>query len=340
MMTSPIGKAASWVTPALSVLFVLCWSSGFIGAKLGAADALMTTVLAWRFVVVSVFLVLVGALVRRVAAPPRRAARVYGHQVVIGALSLFGYAATVFWAIGLGVSTGTTALIDGVQPLVVAALAGPVLGTAATGRQWWGLLVGAAGVVIVTGTDAASAATDAPWWAYLVPLIGMGCLVAATFLERRIDSPMSVWEAFTVHCVTSAALFAALAIATGAVVPPMALDFWLAIGWLVVFSTLGGFGMYWVLVRRVGVTSTNTLMFLMPPVTAVWGAAMYSEPLTWTTILGLSMALGATWVVNRGGRCGGERSDAEPSDKAAPYDAAASNASMSSADSRPRVDTS
>ncbi|MXP21331.1 EamA family transporter [Gordonia sp. HNM0687] len=331
MLTSPIGKVSSWVTPALSALFVLCWSSGFIGAKLGAADAHITTVLMWRFLAVSALLLLVGVLLRRRAAPRRRPARAYVHQAVIGGLSLFGYAATVFWAIGLGVSTGTTALIDGVQPLVIAALAGPVLGAAATGRQWWGLLVGAAGVVIVTWTDATSAATDAPWWAYLVPLIGMGCLVAATFIERRIDSPMPVWEAFTVHCVTTAVLFTVAAIATGAVVPPMQWDFWLAIGWLVVFSTLGGFGLYWVLVQRVGVTSVNTLMFLMPPVTAVWGAAMYSEPLAWTTVLGLSMALGATWVVNRAGPVGA---------RSLRYDTAASNASMRSADRRPRVDTS
>ncbi|MFF4801217.1 hypothetical protein ACFY1U_22950 [Streptomyces sp. NPDC001351] len=41
-------------------------------------------------------------------------------------LSQSGYLLTVYYAIQLGVSSGTTALIDGVQPLVAGALAGPL----------------------------------------------------------------------------------------------------------------------------------------------------------------------------------------------------------------------
>ncbi|MGV9864959.1 hypothetical protein [Rhodococcus koreensis] len=58
----------------------------------------------------------------------------------MGALSQTGYLLTVYQAIGLGASTGTTALIDGTQPLVVAVLAGPLLGQNVAARQWWGRL--------------------------------------------------------------------------------------------------------------------------------------------------------------------------------------------------------
>ncbi|WP_288813945.1 DMT family transporter [uncultured Gordonia sp.] len=298
MQTSQIGIPARWVTVVMSAVFVVCWSSGFIGAKLGAGEAPVLTVLMRRFLVVAVVL---GAAVyfrwrRRGLAP--MSGRAVGSQVVIGALSQAGYTVTVYWAIALGVSTGTTALIDGVQPLVVAALAGPLLGAVTHRRQWWGLLVGAAGVVLVTWSDATSSA-DAPWWAYLVPLLGMAALVAATFLERRVVDPPSPMIILAIHCGVSAVIFTAAGLLAGVAVPPADRTFWLAIAWLSILSTLGGYGLYWILLRRSGVTSVNTLMFLMPPVTAVWGTAMYGEPFGWATALGLAMAGGATWVVNR-----------------------------------------
>ncbi|NED61055.1 EamA family transporter, partial [Streptomyces sp. SID10244] len=120
-------------------------SSGFIGAKLAASDAPATTLLMWRFVPVALALAVVAAVLERRSPGARPARRGWAVQVGVGALSQCGYTLTVYWAIGLGVSTGTTALIDGVQPLAVAVLAGPLLGAAVSGRQWIGLLLGATG---------------------------------------------------------------------------------------------------------------------------------------------------------------------------------------------------
>ncbi|MFW0783648.1 DMT family transporter [Gordonia sp. CPCC 206044] len=298
MMTSPIGIPERWVTGILGGLFVVSWSSGFIGAKLGG-DVPVPTTLMWRFVPIAAVLALVVWIRARRGPRMTVGPREWRRQILIGALSQGGYLATVYWAIDLGVSTGTTALIDGVQPLVVAALAGPILGLATTGRQWIGVGVGAAGVVIVTWTDAMAAGGQTRWWGYLVPLLGMACLVAATFLEKGGRRTLSSLQTLTVHCATSAVLFTLVCVATGTVTPPAQLGFWAAIAWLIVFSTLGGYGLYWVLLHRLGVTSVNSLMFLMPPVTAVWGSAMFGEPFTWTTALGLALALGATWVVSR-----------------------------------------
>jgi drug/metabolite transporter (DMT)-like permease len=106
----------------------------------------------------------------------------------------------------LGVSSGTTALIDGVQPLVAGALAGPLLRQYVSRRQWLGLCLGVSGVVIVTAADAASA-TGVAWWAYVVPFLGMLSLVAATFLESRSRTRAEPGAATTVHCLSSAAVF-------------------------------------------------------------------------------------------------------------------------------------
>jgi drug/metabolite transporter (DMT)-like permease len=278
-----------WRAVTLAALFVVCWSSGFIGAKLGAAEAPVPTVLMWRFLPLAVLLVpLALAQVSRSTGAPSGG---LGRHVVIGLLSQSGYLLTVYGAIGLGVSAGTTALIDGVQPLVAAALVGPLLGLAVTGRQWAGLVLGLTGVVVVSWGDAVSPTTDAPAWAYLVPFVGMLSLVGSTFLERRAPVRTPPLQALAIHCTTSALLFTAMAVATGTASPPASQEFWVATTWLVVLPTFGGYGLYWFLVDRIGVTPVNSLMFLIAPVTSVWGALMFGEPLTVLTVSGLTLAL-------------------------------------------------
>ncbi|QOV35335.1 DMT family transporter [Streptomyces ferrugineus] len=282
----------------LSIAFVLCWSSGFIGAKLGAGSASAVTVLMWRFLPLAVILLVVAAVVGR-ASWRGLTARDVVRQTMIGALSQSGYLLTAYYAIQLGVSSSTTALIDGVQPLVAGALAGPLLRQYVSRRQWLGLCLGVSGVVIVTTADA-TAATGVAAWAYLVPFLGMLALVAATFLESRSRAPVPPGVALTVHCATSAVLFTVFAVSAGAAEPPAEAAFWAAVAWLVVLSTFGGYGLYWLILRRSGVTKVNTLMFLMAPVTAVWGAVMFGEPFGAQTAVGLAVGLMAVAIVHHG----------------------------------------
>ncbi|MGW0547146.1 DMT family transporter [Streptomyces altiplanensis] len=282
----------------LSGAFVLCWSSGFIGAKLGAGSADAVTILMWRFLPLAAVLAAVAATLTRTAWRGLTA-RDLLRQSVIGALSQSGYLLTVYYAIQLGVSSGTTALIDGTQPLVAGALAGPLLHQYVSVRQWLGLCLGVSGVAMVALADAGATEGVAPW-AYAIPFLGMLSLVAATFLEGRSRTPVAPSVAMTVHCATSAVLFTALATAAGAALPPAEPSFWLAVGWLVVLATLGGYGLYWLVLRRSGVTAVNTLMFLMAPVTAVWGALVFGEPFGAQTAVGLVAGLAAVVIVRSG----------------------------------------
>ncbi|MGP3922438.1 DMT family transporter [Streptomyces sp. 8N616] len=283
----------------LSVAFVLCWSSGFIGAKLGAGSASAVTILMWRFLPLAAILIVIAAVGTR-ASWRGLAVRDVARQAMIGALSHSGYLLTVYYAIQLGVSSGTTALIDGVQPLVAGALAGPLLRQYVSRKQWLGLCLGVGGVAIVTMADAV-AGTGVVWWAYLIPFLGMLSLVAATILEGRSRTQVAPAVSMTVHCAVSAAIFTALAVSAGAAKPPAELSFWAAITWLVALSTFGGYGLYWLILRRSGVTKVNTLMFLMAPVTALWGALMFGEPFGAQTALGLAVGLAAVVTVYRGG---------------------------------------
>lgn len=296
-MSRPIGisvPSGGLVSAGLAVLFVVCWSSGFVGAKLGTGEAAPTTLLMWRALPAALLLVPLAWWLerrRRTETGVGLSRRAVGVHVVVGVLSQTCYLLTVYGAIDLGVSSGTTALVDGVQPLVAAVLVGPLLGAAVSGRQWAGLVLGLAGVLLVSWADFTAGAGDVPVWAYAVPLGGMLALLASTIVERRAALATPPLTALAVHATTSAGLLTAAAVLTGTAVPPASRDFWVATGWLVVLATLGGYGLYWLLVERIGVVPVNSLMFLVAPVTSVWGAVMFGEPLTGVTVAGLALTL-------------------------------------------------
>ena len=171
-----IGKSRGFA----EVGFVVMWSSGFIGARLGTPEASTPTLMAWRFLLAA-GLLLVGAFLLQRRLPDLREIAV---QSVVGLLAQGVYLTGVVGAVEFGVTAGTSALVAALQPLLAAALAGPVLGERVSRQQWSGLAVGLVGVTLVVGGDA-GVGGDVPLWAYAMPFVGMAGLVAATLVERK-----------------------------------------------------------------------------------------------------------------------------------------------------------
>jgi drug/metabolite transporter (DMT)-like permease len=297
-VTKQIGLLRRAGLTLASAAFVLAWSSGFLVAKVGTTDAPVLTLLVWRFLPLAVALLAVSAArgdLRQLA--PRELRR----QAGIGLVGQFGYCVAVYAAIALGVASGTTALIDAVQPIVVATLVGPVLGLRVRGAQWLGLVVGAGGVVLVVASQ--SAEIDTGIAAYLFPVLAMAFLILGTFMDRRSPSRLPVLTTLTVHVgVTSLALLA-VSLLTGTFWPPAAAGFWMVVVFAAVVPTVVGYGLYWWLLRRVGVTALNALLFLVAPATAVAGTALFAEPLTAVTLAGFALcAAGVALVLLGEGR--------------------------------------
>jgi len=286
------------ILPVLAAAaFVLSWSSGFVVGKIGVAETPMLTVLFWRFLPLAVGLGLVLLLSGRWRGVTRPQLR---SQLVIGLFAQFGYVVFVYAAVATGVSTGTTALIDAVQPLVIAALAGPLLHVRVPGVQWLGLGIGAVGVFLVVQSQFGSSGASPA--AYLFPLLAMLSLIAATILERRSQHPTSVFVTLTIHATVTTVLLALLAGATGALVPPSGATFWWTTLFLALVPTLAAYGLYWWLLRRVGVTVLNALLFLVAPTTALAGALLLGEPFTWLTAAGFVLSAGGVALVLRSAR--------------------------------------
>ena len=131
----------------LQALFVLSWSSGFIGAKLGTQGGDAFNLLFWRFLLVSLCLALF--LNRRLLRVSWQQIR---HHAVVGFLSQFLYLSCVYVAIQNGLPPGIAAIIAALQPLMTAALSTGMAFERSGGWQWVGLMIGFVGVEGVTET--------------------------------------------------------------------------------------------------------------------------------------------------------------------------------------------
>ncbi len=269
---------------ALEAALVLAWSSGYIGARLAADTSSFIQVLLWRFLVVSLLLLpFVLAYVRRLTLSE------LGHQALVGALAMFGFLALGVAAIDLGVPAGTAALIAASQPLMTAALAGPVLGDRVTGRQWIGIGVGLIGIAIAIGGEVG----PAPLLAYLLSLTSTLSLVIGTLIAKARPMPTPLLPALGLQSVTTALLLLPIAALDSAPVDLGDTGFLWAVAWFVIFSTLGGYGFYWLCLRRSSATRVSSLIYLTPPVTMLWAWALFGQAVGASALIGLLFCFAA-----------------------------------------------
>lgn len=287
-----IGIVRVGVTIAASVAFVVTWSSGFLVPALVPIDVSPLALLVWRFVPLSVILL---AIVGFTGAGRGVTRADVGRQAVIGLFAQFGYCTAVYAAIASGVATGTTALIDAVQPLIIAVLVGPLLGLRVRAAQWAGLLIGAGGVLLVVRSQLDDSTAHPA--AYVWPALAMASLIVGTFLQRRSEPRTSTLVTLTIHVTATALALMPVAAVFGALVPPASASFWVAVGFAAAFPTLAAYGLYWWLLRRVGITALNALLFLIAPTTALAGALLLGEPLTVVTLLGFALCAGGVAAV-------------------------------------------
>jgi drug/metabolite transporter (DMT)-like permease len=293
-MSKQVGIVSRVTTIVAAVVFVLAWASGFIAAKVGTLDESMWTVLFWRYVPLAAILVVITWARGDLRAVPRRE---LGRQAFVGAFSQFGYVVFVYASVAVGVTSGTTALIDAVQPLVIATLVGPLLGIRVRGMQWVGLGLGAVGVVLVVSSQLEGAASSP--LAYALPLLAMLSLIAATLAERRWPTSLPVATILTVHVAVTAIGMTGVALMTGSLVIPSEPRFWMTVAFTATVPALLAYALYWWLIRRIGITSLNALLFAVAPTTAVAGAIAFGEAFTWLTVVGFVVSAAAVALVIR-----------------------------------------
>jgi len=279
--------------PAIGALFVLLWSTGFIGAKLGLPYAEPVTFLALRMVIV-VSLLLVVAVVTR--APWPASPRAWWHAAIAGLLVQCGYLGGVFSAIAHGLSAGVVALIVGLQPLLTAFTAARLFGERTTPKQWSGLVLGLIGVALVLSRNVGSAMSSEGLALAALALVSM---TAGTLYQKRFGSAMDFRTGGVIQYAASAMVLLPLAALTESMRIEWSVPFVFALAWLSLVLSIGAIGLLYVLIRRGRATQVSSLFYLTPPVTAMLAFLVFGETLTPMAIAGMVVAVVGVALVNR-----------------------------------------
>ncbi|MEW5890711.1 MAG: DMT family transporter [Pseudomonadota bacterium] len=275
--------------------FVLLWSTGFIGAKLGLPYAEPLTFLLVRFAVVIAILL---AMALALARPWPRQPRQYLHMAVAGTLLHGGYLSGVFCAIGQGMSAGVVALIVGVQPLLTAMLSGSLVGEQVTRRQWLGLVLGFGGVALVVWQKLEWSGLGLAGLAFAV--MALLSITLGTLYQKRFCSDLDLWTGSVVQFAAAAAVVLPFALRFEAMEIRWSGPFLFALGWLVLVLSLGAISLLHILIRRGAATRVSALFYLTPPTTAVMAFLVFGERLSALAVLGMAVtAAGVALAVAR-----------------------------------------
>jgi drug/metabolite transporter (DMT)-like permease len=298
------GASGAWVK-ATPLVFVLIWSTGFIVARYGMPHSPPFSFLLLRYIL-SMACFLPWIVWAKVPWPQTR--QQWFHLSVTGILVHACYLGGVWAAVKAGMGSGLSSLVVGIQPVLTAvwlswmsraAPSADKASPAVTSRQWLGLLLGFIGLLMVV------------WHKLTLPspmdhvttanmLFALGALLAitvGTLYQKRFVQPCDVRSANTVQLMAAAVVTLPLAL-----LEPEAMQ-WNdqligALAWSVLGLTLGGSSLFYILIQRGAAAAVTSLLYLVPPTTAVMAWILFGESITAMTLAGTALtAVGVGLVV-------------------------------------------
>ena len=294
-----VRSSDAWVK-ATPVVFVLIWATGFIVARFGMPHAPPLSFLSIRYAL-SIACFGVWIVWAKVAWPQSR--QQFLHLSVTGILMHAGYLGGVWVAVKAGMGSGLSSLVVGFQPVLTAIwLSYSLRGTDQPGiprRQWLGVWPGFVGLLMVVWRKL----TLGPPLDHVTPanmafaVTALLSITVGTLYQKRFVQACDVRSANTVQ------LFAALVVTLPFALMETESMRWNtelvgAMAWSVLGLTLGGSSLLYMLIQRGAAASVTSLMYLVPPTTAMMAWLLFGETITLATILGTALtALGVSLVV-------------------------------------------
>jgi len=287
---------------AMPWVFVLIWATGFVVARLAMPHAPPFSFLTVRFALSALCFFAWIALVR--AAWPAGRLQ-WGHLAVTGVLMQAGYLGGVWSAVKSGIGAGTVSLLVGLQPVLTALWLTAIASRTDRGgggasrismREWLGLLLGFAGLAFVVwpklGTGEVTPANLA------LAIVALLSITVGTLYQKRYVAPCDVRSASAVQ------MLAALVISVPfALFEPEAMDWHpnliAAMAWSVGVLTLGGSSLLYLLIQRGEATAVTSLLYLVPPCTALMAWLLFGEAFTPLMTLGMALTVAGVAVVVR-----------------------------------------
>jgi drug/metabolite transporter (DMT)-like permease len=287
-----LGNAHIIFARTAPAVFVVLWSTGFIGTKFALTGAEPLTYLAIRMVLVVALMAMIAAIARA----PWPTIEGVGHSIVAGILVHGIYLAGTAIAIAHSVPAGLSALIPGLQPILTSTLASRWLGERVARLQWGGLLLGLGGVVLILHNRQLGGDIG---WGWLASGVSLVSITIGTLYQKRFCGGIDWRAGNVIQYLAALAFFALGAFVFETRAVQWTAEFVGAVIWLAVVLSIGSIGLLYWLIRQSAATSVASLFYLVPAVTALMAYLLFDERLDAVSIAGMVACAGAVFLVNR-----------------------------------------
>ncbi len=275
-------------------LFVLLWSTGFVGAKYGLPYADPFVFLSVRILLAALLLF---GLARVLRMPVRIGRAAIARSGLIGFFLHACYLGGVFYSIAQGLPAGVAAVVTSLQPVLVSLFAVKVLGESLRRGQVIGLLTGLFGVVLVLGPSLDSEIPLPAIVAILVALIGS---TSATLLQKKLGADIPLISGTAYQYLFSGCVLGIIALATQETSISWSLRFTAAFVWLVLVLSVGAILLLLWLLNTGSAAKVSSLFYLVPPATAIEAFFLFGEKVNTQGFLGIGITALGVWLVMRG----------------------------------------
>lgn len=288
------------MTKYIPALFVFLWSTGFIGAKFGLPYAEPYTFLLIRMALTSAILLPVILILKKNWP---QSWSLTGHVAISGILIHCGYLGGVFTAIKLGMPSGLVALIAGLQPLITAFAAQPLLGEKVRPIQWAGLGLGLAGIVLVLSEklDFQNTALFDGFGtsAVIFAFAAVFSITASSLYQKKYCTDMPMMSGTFVQYLAATGVYAMLALTFDTMEVQWTGEFIFALFWLIFVPSFGGITLLMWMIKQGQASKVASLFYLVPPLTALEAFFLFNETLGLLAIGGMIVASVGVWLAVR-----------------------------------------
>ena len=277
----------------LPYLFVFFWSSAFISGQFIVESASPFAALSFRFLIVSICFLLFSYFFKEKILINFN---IIIQAAITGILFHGFYLGGVFFSYSIGLSATLSALIVGLQPILTNILSGPILKERVTLVQWFGIILGFIGTVLVIGYDIGKTIPINGVIASIVALLGA---TTATIWQKKFTSKITL-SVNNFYQAIAAAIFLIL-ISYLFEIPFINFDnkFILSMGWQIIMVSFGAYAILMYLIKTGTASKTSNLFFLIPPTTAIMAYFILNEKLFVIDIIGLIICTFGVYIATR-----------------------------------------
>ena len=281
-----------WFDSFLAWYFVAIWGSGFLASKIGMLYAPPFTFLTARFIF-GIACMIPIVLIMRARWPSSRTE--FGHVIVAGLLMHAIHLGGSHYTQYLGVSAGITAVLLTVQPLLTALVASRWMGERLSPRQWLGIAVGFAGVVLVVWHKIdIREMTVGSLCAVIIALLAV---TAGTLYQRVFCQHVDLRTASLLQFAASAMVLAPLAWFVEDLRITFAWPLFAAIIFLVICASILAVSALHTLMRHGEATRVTSLFYLTPVFAVVLEFALFKVVPSIVSILGIAITCAGVALV-------------------------------------------